>query len=91
MAESGDTQTSGSVLASDSAEPRRDTFGGDKLRPNLGQVKKITRISVAKWGNFRPTVYIVHRQTKNDSYVQHGDTTTTIMTKTTETYRGEKH
>jgi hypothetical protein len=25
------------------------------------------------------------------SYVQHGDTTTTIMTKTTETYRGEKH
>ena len=24
------------------------------------------------------------------SYVQHGDTTTTIMTKTTETYRGEK-
>ncbi|MBQ2541182.1 MAG: hypothetical protein II551_06015, partial [Paludibacteraceae bacterium] len=44
---------------------RRDTFGGDKLRPNLGQVKKITRISVAKWGNFRPTVYIVHRQTKN--------------------------
>ena len=25
------------------------------------------------------------------SYVQRGDTTTTIMTKTTETYRGEKH
>ena len=25
------------------------------------------------------------------SYVQHGDSTTTIMTKTTETYRGEKH
>ena len=25
------------------------------------------------------------------SYIQHGDTTTTIMTKTTETYRGEKH
>jgi hypothetical protein len=25
------------------------------------------------------------------SYVQHGDTTTTIMTKTTETYRGEKN
>ena len=25
------------------------------------------------------------------SDVQHGDTTTTIMTKTTETYRGEKH
>ena len=24
------------------------------------------------------------------SYVQHGDTTTTIMTKTTETYHGEK-
>ena len=24
------------------------------------------------------------------SYVQHGDTTTTIMTKTTETYRGQK-
>ena len=24
------------------------------------------------------------------SYVQHGDTTTTITTKTTETYRGEK-
>ena len=24
------------------------------------------------------------------SYIQHGDTTTTIMTKTTETYRGEK-
>ena len=24
------------------------------------------------------------------SYVHHGDTTTTIMTKTTETYRGEK-
>ena len=25
------------------------------------------------------------------SYYQRGDTTTTIMTKTTETYRGEKH
>ena len=25
------------------------------------------------------------------SYVQRGDTTTTIMTKTTETYRGDKH
>ena len=25
------------------------------------------------------------------SYVQHGDTTTTITTRTTETYRGEKH
>ena len=25
------------------------------------------------------------------SYIQRGDTTTTIMTKTTETYRGEKH
>jgi hypothetical protein len=29
--------------------------------------------------------------TTTASYVQHGDTTTTIMTKTTETYRGEKH
>jgi len=28
--------------------------------------------------------------TTTASYVQHGDTTTTIMTKTTETYRGEK-
>ena len=28
--------------------------------------------------------------TTSASYVQHGDTTTTIMTKTTETYRGEK-
>ena len=25
------------------------------------------------------------------SYVQHGDTTTTIMTKTTETYHGQKN
>ena len=29
--------------------------------------------------------------TTSASYVQRGDTTTTIMTKTTETYRGEKH
>ena len=29
--------------------------------------------------------------TTTASYVQHGDTTTTITTKTTETYRGEKH
>ena len=29
--------------------------------------------------------------TTSASYVQHGDTTTTIMTKTTETYRGEKN
>ena len=29
--------------------------------------------------------------TTTASYVQHGDTTTTIMTKTTETYRGEKN
>ena len=28
--------------------------------------------------------------TTSASYVQRGDTTTTIMTKTTETYRGEK-
>ena len=28
--------------------------------------------------------------TTTASYVQHGDTTSTIMTKTTETYRGEK-
>ena len=28
--------------------------------------------------------------TTTASYVQHGDTTTTLMTKTTETYRGEK-
>ena len=28
--------------------------------------------------------------TTTASYVQHGDTTTTIMTKTTETYRGER-
>lgn len=28
--------------------------------------------------------------TTTASYVQHGDTTTTITTKTTETYRGEK-
>ncbi len=28
--------------------------------------------------------------TTTASYVQHGDTTTTIMTKTAETYRGEK-
>ena len=28
--------------------------------------------------------------TTSASYVQHGDTTTTITTKTTETYRGEK-
>ena len=29
--------------------------------------------------------------TTSASYVQHGDTTITIMTKTTETYRGEKN
>ena len=29
--------------------------------------------------------------TTTASYVQHGDTTTTITTKTTETYHGEKH
>ena len=29
--------------------------------------------------------------TTSASYVQRGDTTTTIMTKTTETYRGDKH
>ena len=29
--------------------------------------------------------------TTTASYLQHGDTTTTITTKTTETYHGEKH
>jgi hypothetical protein len=66
------------------------TFAAD-LRNDLNLMKKILIMALITGAAGLASCTATRTVTTTASYVQHGDTTTTIMTKTTETYRGEKH
>lgn len=53
-------------------------------------VALVVLVAIVILGMALPSCTVTRVVTTAASYAQHGDTTTTIMTKTTETYRGEK-